>query len=82
MKFGDVDLKNCNQCPAYEWAGESISRGDCGYNCGFGAFRGSHAEKKQIPRSCPIRQTRELVRFLAETCEKESKDKNKEKGNE
>lgn len=64
MKFGNLDLATCNHCPAYQWAGESISRGNCGYRCGFGAFSNSYAEPKQIPPSCPIRVQRNLINSL------------------
>lgn len=53
MIIGDVEIRRCNDCPAYEWGGESISHGDYGHMCSFGAFNGSSGEKK-VPKNCPI----------------------------
>jgi hypothetical protein len=64
MLFGSKNLKTCNDCPAYTWAGETTSVGDCGCYCAFGAFSKSYDDKKQIPPNCPIRQMRDKIKSL------------------
>ena len=64
MKFGSLNMKSCNDCPAYTWRGESISLADWGCRCAFGAFNVTHEEVKQIPPSCPIRRLRDEVKVV------------------
>lgn len=40
MKIGNQIINRCNECPAYQWGGESTSRGDHGMQCEFDAFYG------------------------------------------
>jgi predicted RNA-binding Zn-ribbon protein involved in translation (DUF1610 family) len=56
MRIGDRDIETCNRyCPAYEWAGESMSKGDHGMRCAFGAFHSFYGDEHPIPDDCPIK---------------------------
>lgn len=60
MRIGNWSFDSCNECPAFEWAGESISKGDHGMRCAFGAFHSEYpdyGEKYPIPENCPIKSS-------------------------
>lgn len=63
VKFGTLNLKFCNHCPAYKWHGETTSSGDLGCYCQFGAFNHhDYSMEKQIPPNCPIREMRDQLK--------------------
>ena len=63
MKIGNLEIKNCNQCPAHRWQGENTSQGDQGCRCEFGAFFHCFREK-QIPKECPWRVMKDEIKRL------------------
>ena len=57
MRIGTKIIRCCNNCPAYDWAGESVSKGDHGMRCNFGAFHSFYDDEHPIPENCPIKSS-------------------------
>ena len=56
MLIGNCEIKTCNDCPAFGWAGENTTKGDMGWRCELGAFEGLYDYKNvQIHENCPIK---------------------------
>ena len=57
MKIGNLEINKCNECPAFDWAGENITQGNMGWRCDFGTFKRLYDYKNvKIPNNCPLRQ--------------------------
>jgi len=56
MLIGNCEINTCNECPAFDWAGENITQGDRGWMCSFGAFKGLYNYSNvKIHENCPIK---------------------------
>lgn len=67
MKFGNLDLKSCKDCPATYWRGENRASVDLGHACGFGGSLNN--DHWQIPPNCPIRMMRDILKMSQELSE-------------
>lgn len=59
MRIGNYEMSSCNECPAFSWKGENITKGDLGWYCIFGAFDNFYdiETPKEIPLNCPIKSS-------------------------
>jgi hypothetical protein len=57
MRIGEILISRCNDCPAYGRSVESLSRGENGHECKFGAFKSHYGGIYDIPKDCPIKKS-------------------------